>query len=79
MNIRKKIRTVARWMIIHLSVACIITVGWQGLELLFYGRVQYRVVDDIIALLLYTSIMCNIVLGQKLGKMIGGKNVKTNI
>lgn len=37
------------------------TFGWQGLELLFYGEIQHRIVDDIIGGILLLSIFINLV------------------
>lgn len=45
--------------LLYIIVALIITYGWQGLELIFYGEAQHRVVDDIIGYILILSICIN--------------------
>lgn len=49
------------WLIGYYVMALLITFGWQGLELLFYGEIQHRIVDDIIFGILLLSIFVNIV------------------
>lgn len=41
-------------------VMAFITYGWRGLEVFFYGEIQPRVVDNIIAFILAFSIFLNI-------------------
>ena len=36
------------WLISYYVISLLMTFGWQGLELLFYGEIQHRIVDDII-------------------------------
>lgn len=47
--------------VIYYVIVFLITFGWQGLELLFYGEIQHRVVDDIIGGILLLSIFVNII------------------
>lgn len=49
------------WIISYYVIALLITFGWQGLELSFYGEIQYRIVDDIIGGIFLLSILINIV------------------
>ena len=58
---REKIKDWLKWLGICLVVTLIVGYGWQGLELIFYGEVQHRVVDDIIGVILMWSILLNIV------------------
>lgn len=51
----------------------IITCGWQGLELLIYGEVQHRLVDDIIGTVLMLSITLNVVFIRVIAKFIKDK------
>lgn len=47
--------------IILLMLLCLIVVyGWQGLEVLFYGEIQPRTIDNIIATILIWSIYLNV-------------------
>jgi hypothetical protein len=48
-------------LISYYAIALLITFGWQGLELLFYGEIQHRIVDDIIGGILLLSIFINLV------------------
>lgn len=48
------------WFFATLIALSVITFGWQGLELLFYGEIQHRVVDDIIGVILFLSVFVNI-------------------
>ena len=43
-----------------ITIICI-TFGWQGLELLFYGEIQPRMVDNIIGFILFLSILINFI------------------
>lgn len=49
------------WLISYYVIALLITFGWQGLELLFYGEIQHRIVDDIISGILLLSILINLI------------------
>lgn len=49
------------WVVVYYSIAFLITFGWQGLEFLFYGEIQHRMVDDIIGGILISSIFINLV------------------
>ncbi len=49
------------WIISYHAIALLITFGWQGLELIFYGEIQYRIVDDIVGGILLLSILINLV------------------
>lgn len=49
------------WLISYYGIALLITFGWQGLELLFYGEIQHRIVDDIIGGIFLLSIFINLV------------------
>lgn len=49
------------WLISYYAIALFITFGWQGLEFLFYGEIQHRIVDDIIGGILLLSIFINLV------------------
>ncbi|GFI30093.1 hypothetical protein IMSAGC013_01480 [Lachnospiraceae bacterium] len=49
------------WVVVYYSIALLITFGWQGLEFLFYGEIQHRIVDDIIGGILILSIFINLV------------------
>ena len=46
--------------LVVIGLAGIITVVWQGLELLLYHEIQYRKVDDIIATILLISLLFNL-------------------
>ena len=54
------IKTYFKELLLILLIAVIITYGWQGLELIMYGEVQPREVDNIIATILLWSIYLNI-------------------
>ena len=41
---KEKVKEWLKWSLIYCVTALIITYGWQGLELLFYGEVQHRMV-----------------------------------
>ena len=49
------------WSIGYSITIIFVTFGWQGLELLFYGEIQPRIVDNIIGLILFLSILINFV------------------
>lgn len=49
------------WLISYYVIALLMTFGWQGLELLFYGEIQHRIVDDIIGGIFLLSIFINLV------------------
>ena len=59
--------------LICIIIAMIITYGWQGLELLFYGEVQHRVVDDIVGTVLMLSVMLNVIFIRTIVKIIKNK------
>lgn len=48
-------------LISYYVIALFITFVWQGLELLFYGGIQHRIVDDFIGGILLLSIFINLV------------------
>lgn len=54
------IKTYFKELLLILLITLIITYGWQGLELIMYGEVQPREVDNIIASILLWSIYINI-------------------
>lgn len=43
-------------------VPYVVCYGWRWLEFLIYGQPEYRVVDDIVGLILIISISLNIIL-----------------
>lgn len=49
------------WIVSYYAISLFITFGWQGLELLFYGEIQHRIVDDMICVILLFSIFINFV------------------
>lgn len=55
MNSTNKLRAflMAAWWFVMLDLM------WMGLETLFYGTVQYRVVDDIISIPIFYSLYLN--------------------
>lgn len=59
--LKQKIKDWLKWVGICLIVTLVVGYGWQGLELIFYGEVQHRVVDDIIGVIFMWSILLNIV------------------
>lgn len=76
---KTKIKETIKTIVIYWIVAAIIMFGWQGLELIFYGEVQHRIVDDIVGSILVVSIYLNIDLIKKLyvlrfGNREGGKD-----
>ncbi len=58
---KKKIKEWIKWYLIYMALAFVITFGWQGLELLFYGETQHRIVDDIIGFILLLSVLLNVI------------------
>ena len=59
--LKEKVKEWLKWSLIYCVTALIITYGWQGLELLFYGEVQHRVIDDIVGTVLMLSVMLNVI------------------
>lgn len=59
--------------LICIVISMIITYGWQGLELIIYGEVQHRLVDDIVGTVLMLSIMLNVVFIRTFVKFIKDK------
>lgn len=59
--LKQKIKDWLKWVGICLIVTLVVGYGWQGLELIFYGEVQHRAVDDIIGVIFMWSILLNIV------------------
>ena len=59
--------------LLYIIVVLVITYGWQGLELLFYGEVQHRVVDDIVGTVLMLSVMLNVIFIRTIVKIIKNK------
>ena len=70
---KEKVKEWLKWSLIYCVTALIITYGWQGLELLFYGEVQHRVVDDIVGTVLILSVMLNVVFIRTFVKIIKNK------
>ena len=70
---KEKVKEWLKWSLIYCVTALIITYGWQGLELLFYGEVQHRVVDDIIGTVLMLSVMLNVIFVRTIVKIIKNK------
>lgn len=58
---KKKIIKLFEWFLIYIITVLIVVFGWQGLELLIYGEIQPRLVDDIIGILFTWSILLNII------------------
>ena len=58
---KEKVKEWFKWLLIYFVIALVITFGWQGLELLIYGEIQHRVVDDIIGLILLCSVLINVI------------------
>ena len=69
---KEKVKEWLKWSL-YCVTALIITYGWQGLELLFYGEVQHRVVDDIVGTVLILSVMLNVVFIRTFVKIIKNK------
>ena len=70
---KEKVKEWLKWSLIYCVTALIITYGWQGLELLFYGEVQHRVVDDIVGTVLMLSVMLNVIFIRTIMKIINNK------
>ena len=70
---KEKVKEWLKWSLIYCVTALIITYGWQGLELLFYGEVQHRVVDDIVGTVLMLSVMLNVIFVRTIMKIINNK------
>ena len=70
---KEKVKELLKWSLIYCVTALIITYGWQGLELLFYGEVQHRVVDDIVGTVLMLSVMLNVIFIRTIVKIIRNK------
>ena len=71
--LKEKVKEWLKWSLIYCVTALIITYGWQGLELLFYGEVQHRVVDDIVGMVLMLSVMLNVIFIRTIVKIIKNK------
>ena len=70
---KEKVKEWLKWSLIYCVTALIITYGWQGLELLFYGEVQHRIVDDIVGTVLMLSVMLNVIFVRTIVKIIKNK------
>lgn len=70
---KEKVKEWLKWSLIYCVTALIITYGWQGLELLFYGEVQHRVIDDIVGTVLMLSVMLNVIFIRTIVKIIKNK------
>ncbi len=70
---KEKVKEWLKWSLIYCVTALIITYGCQGLELLFYGEVQHRVVDDIVGAVLMLSVMLNVIFIRTIVKIIKNK------
>ena len=70
---KEKVKEWLKWSLIYCVTALIITYGWQGLELLFYGEVQHRVIDDIVGTVLMLSVMLNVIFIRTIMKIIKNK------
>ena len=70
---KEKVKEWLKWSLTYCVTALIITYGWQGLELLFYGEVQHRVVDDIVGTVLMLSVMLNVIFIRTIVKIIKNK------
>lgn len=62
-----------KWLLIYYIVAFAVVYGWKGLELLIYGCVQNRLVDNIIGAILIFSIMLNIMFIKVIIKFLNDK------
>lgn len=67
---KKKFIEWFKWFLICIVISMIITYGWQGLELIIYGEVQHRLVDDIVGTVLMLSVMLNVVFIRTIVKII---------
>ena len=70
---KEKVKEWLKHSLIYCVATLIITYGWQGLELLFYGEVQHRVVDDIVGTVLVLSVMLNVIFIRTIVKIIKNK------
>ena len=70
---KEKVKEWLKWSLIYCVTALIITYGWQGLELLIYGEIQHRVVDDIVGTVLMLSVMLNVIFVRTIVKFIKNK------
>ena len=70
---KEKVKKWLKYSLIYCVTALIITYSWQGLELLFYGEVQHRVVDDIVGTALMLSVMLNVIFIRTIVKIIKNK------
>ena len=70
---KEKVKEWLKWSLIYCVTASIITYGWQGLELLIYGEIQHRVVDDIVGTVLMLSVMLNVIFIRTFVKIIKNK------
>ena len=70
---KEKVKEWLKWSLIYCVTALIITYGWKGLELLFYGEVQHRVVDDIVGTVLMLSVILNAIFIRTIVKIIKNK------
>ena len=70
---KEKVKEWLKCSLIYCVTALIITYGWQGLELIFYGEVQHRVVDDIVGTVLMLSVMLNVIFVRTIVKFIKNK------
>ena len=70
---KEKVKEWLKWSLIYCVTALIITYGWQGIELLFYGEVQHRVVDDIVGTVLMLSVILNVIFIRTIVKIIKNK------
>ena len=70
---KEKVKEWFKWLLIYFVIALVITFGWQGLELLLYGEVQHRVVDDIVGTVLMLSVMLNVIFIRTFVKIIKNK------
>lgn len=57
------------WISLTFFIFTIVGLCWQGLELLLYGEIQPRTVDNIIGIALTTSIIINIYQNNKAQKV----------
>lgn len=57
------------WIALTFFIFTIVGLCWQGLELLLYGEIQHRTVDNIIGIALTASIIINIYQNHKAQKV----------
>ena len=70
---KKKFFEWFKWFLICIVISMIVTYGWQGLELLIYGEIQRRLVDDIVGTILMLSVILNVVFIRTFVKFIKGE------